>query len=205
MMPKQKKGGGVWLTFIIIVVLLAAYGAYAYYSGMWPFSSSLMPVYTASPTVSVSSSPVIAEYTYDIADTVTISIPKTWNQTNEEAGTETVLPVPSGNFGSHIAANDAKTPNTWVIFDVYSSANYHLQAGETWQAAIEDGLSLSTYPIRTQTVLGPYAATKYSSTKSVGTYIIAYPATGGALIFWSGGPDQSSLDKIQASIKVFTK
>ena len=203
-MPKPKKSGGIGLTVGIVIVLLAAYGAYAYYSGMWPFTA-FAPAY---PGTSTTVTPVAAGsdvYTYDIADAVTISVPKMWRQTNEEAGPETTLPTPSGNFGSHIGANDGKTPSTWFVFDVYSDKNFHLQAGETWQAAIEDGLSLSTYPIRTQTLLGPYAATKYVSTTGVGSYVIAYPATGGALIFWYGGPDQASLELIRASITLFSK
>lgn len=209
MMPKPKKGGGVGLTIAIVIVLLAAYGAYAYYSGMWPFGT-LIPAYTATPMpgTSATASPDLSGvevYTYDIADTVTISIPKIWNQTNEEAGPETTLPAPSGNFGSHIAANDAKTPNTWFVFDAYSDANYRRQAGETWQAVLEDGLSLSTYPIHTQTTIGPYTATTYASKDSTGSYTIAYPSTGGALVFWSGGPDQAALDVIRGSVKPFSK
>jgi len=57
-MPAAAKKGGssVWLTVIIVIVLIAAYGAYAYISGMWPFTQG-MPAYTATPTPSASMSP----------------------------------------------------------------------------------------------------------------------------------------------------
>ena len=48
----SKKGMGMWLWVIIAVVVVVAYAVFAAYADMWPFSQSVAPSASPSPTAS---------------------------------------------------------------------------------------------------------------------------------------------------------
>jgi len=52
MPPMSKKGMGMWLWVIIAVVVVVAYAVFAAYADMWPFSQSVAPSASPSPTAS---------------------------------------------------------------------------------------------------------------------------------------------------------
>lgn len=156
------------------------------------------------PTFKFSGTASSQVYTYSLSDIVTLSVPKTWYLTNEEGGAESLVPAPVGNFGTHIGANDHKSQRTWLSVDVYTNSNFQKNPGETWRAAAER-LWFVGYPAPTQTTLGSYSAWKYAKAGIYQGYVVAYPADGGIIVFWYGGPDQAALDVIRESIKPFTK
>lgn len=58
--PAAKKSSGILLTSLVVVVLIAAYAAYAFFTGMWPFGPGAALYPSPSPTASATALPSVA-------------------------------------------------------------------------------------------------------------------------------------------------